>query len=260
MGLNLPVRHNAKLKLLQERIDADEELQQIWRCANINAVDRLAMSDHGNVHIRIVSNAALRLLRLLLEAEIKPSLEVNYGALELGSEDAEVVVVLASCLHDLGISVHRDDHELYSLALAPAKIKELLEGMYTIPQRAVIQSETLHAIVAHQWEVTCLTLEAGVVKVADALDMTQGRSRITFQSGDTNIHSVSAAAIDAVNLVRGEAKPIRVEIRMSNSAGIFQVDELLKRKLHHSSIAQHVEVVAHIETETEKSLVQLYKL
>lgn len=260
MPLNLPVRHNEKLHTVQERINADEELHQLWRCANVNVVDRLGMSDHGEVHIRIVANAALKLLRLLLDGGISPSIVSDYGALGLGPNDAEVVVVLAACLHDLGISVHRDEHELYSLILALPKIRELLDGLYGVTERAVMQSETLHAMVAHQWEVRCLTLEAGVVKVADALDMTQGRSRIPFEAGTTNIHSVSAAAIDAVTLTKGESKPIRVAIKMSNSAGIFQVDELLKRKLRHSTIAPYVEVVAHIEGETEKRLLELYTL
>jgi metal-dependent HD superfamily phosphatase/phosphodiesterase len=47
---------------------------------------------------------------------------------------------------------------------------------------------------------------------------------------------------------------------MSNSAGIFQIDELLKRKLRHSSIAPYVEVVARIEGETEKRLIEFYTM
>jgi metal-dependent HD superfamily phosphatase/phosphodiesterase len=107
-------------------------------------------------------------------------------------------------------------------------------------------------MIAHRWDVRCLTLEAGVLKVADALDMTQGRSRIPFEAGSTSIHSVSAAAIDSVELKRGEERPIRVEICMSNSAGVFQVDELLKRKLKNSSIAPYVEVMARVGDETEE--------
>src|SRR5574337_299721 len=49
---SIPARHNPRLQSLVERINADEELWQLWRCANINAVDRLGMSDHGEVHIR----------------------------------------------------------------------------------------------------------------------------------------------------------------------------------------------------------------
>jgi metal-dependent HD superfamily phosphatase/phosphodiesterase len=106
----------------------------------------------------------------------------------------------------------------------------------------------------------CNTIEAGIIKVADALDMTQGRSRIPFEAGQTNIHSVSAMAIDSVALEEGETVPIRVVITMSNSAGIFQVDELLKRKLKNSTIAPYVEVVARIEGETEKRLVEFYSI
>jgi hypothetical protein len=253
----VPARHNPKLQTLVERINADEELRQLWRCANINAVDRLNMSDHGEIHIRIVANAALKLLRLLREAGHTPNIVADYN---LGPEDAEIVVVLAAALHDLGISIHRDNHEEYSLALANLKAKELLAGLYPIRERTIVVSETLHAIIAHHGDVRCLTLEAGVLKVADALDMASGRSRIPFEAGSSSIHAISAAAIDEVTIKCGESRPLRIEIRMSNSAGIFQVDELLRHKLKHSSLAGLVEVVARIEGETEKRLLPLYTL
>ena len=112
MPLNLPTRHNDQLQRVLDKINADAELHQLWKCANINAVDRSAISDHGEVHIRIVANAALRLLRLLCEAGIQTSVEKNYG---LTQAEAEVIVVLASCFHDVGIAIHRDNHETYSL-------------------------------------------------------------------------------------------------------------------------------------------------
>ena len=192
---------------------------------------------------------------MLSGAGVEMSVTADYG---LTVDDAELIVVLAACLHDVGISVHRDNHELYSISLANDKAKELLDGLYDAAQRAIMVSEILHAISAHHWEQSCLTIEAGVVKVADALDMTRGRSRIPFEAGATNIHSVSAAAVDKVRLLPGVEKPVRVEISMSNSAGIFQVDELLRRKLRNSSIAPYVEVVAHIEGEAEKRLIELY--
>ena len=99
-----------------------------------------------------------------------------------------------------------------------------------------------------------------VVKVADALDITQGRSRIPFEAGKTDIHSISALAIDRVDIQKGEESPIRIEIAMNNSAGIFQVDELLKRKLRNSSIAPYVQVVARIEGETEKRILEFYNM
>jgi metal-dependent HD superfamily phosphatase/phosphodiesterase len=139
-------------------------------------------------------------------------------------------------------------------------LPHLLGDLYSPEERVIIQAETLHAIIAHRWDERCLTIEAGVVKVADALDMTQGRSRIPYEMGETSIHTISAAAIDQVRLLKGKSKPIRIEIEMSNSAGVFQVDELLKRKLRNSSIVPHVEVLAHIQGETEKRLLEFYSL
>ena len=99
-----------------------------------------------------------------------------------------------------------------------------------------------------------------MVRVADALDMTRGRSRIPFEAGQVNIHSVSAYAIDRVQLGTGEERPIRITVHMNNSAGIFQVDELLKAKLNHSGLESFIEVVATIESETESRLIPLFRL
>jgi metal-dependent HD superfamily phosphatase/phosphodiesterase len=257
MPLNVPSRHNEKLSQVLARINEDLELHQLWKCANINAVDRSGISDHGEVHIQIAANAALKMLRLLADADVETSVVKDYG---LAYEDAEVIVVLAACLHDVGMAIHRDNHEQYSLMLAAPKARELLAGLYEEPERTIMVSEVLHAVIAHHWDTPCNTIEAGVFKVADALDLTQGRSRIPFEAGQTNIHSVSAMAIDSVALEKGETVPIRVVVTMSNSAGIFQVDELLKRKLQNSTIAPYVQVVARIEGETEKRLVEFYSI
>lgn len=257
MAFEVPARHNAKLQQLVSQINADAELVQLWKCANVNAVDRCGISDHGEVHIRIVANAALRILRLLTEAGIEPSVVSHH---QLTTDDAEVIVVVAACLHDLGIAVHRDDHERYSLILGYPKARQLLTGLYDEPLLSTMAAEILHAVIAHRADVRCLTLEAGVLKVADALDMTQGRSRIPFETGPVNIHSVSALAVETVNIEKGVERPVRVTISLNNSAGIFQVDELLRRKLKNSTLAPYVEVVARVEGETERRLVEVYKL
>jgi metal-dependent HD superfamily phosphatase/phosphodiesterase len=178
----------------------------------------------------------------------------------LTTDEAEVIVVLSACLHDLGISIHRSGHEQYSLFLAERKARELLDGLYDLRERTILVAETLHAVIAHRWDVACLTAEAGVVKVADALDVTEGRSRIPFEAGKTDIHAISAMAIDHVDIRKGTDVPIVVEIAMNNSAGIFQVDELLKRKLSNSSIAPYVQVLARIEGKTEKSILEFYSM
>jgi len=255
--IKIPSRHNERLGQLIERVNADRSLHAMWRCANINAVDRLGMSDHGPVHVQIVANIALRLLRLLVAAGLTPSAVVHHG---LTAPDAEVIAVLAALLHDIGMSIHRDDHERFSLILAPQKLRELLDGVYQEPYLTVVVSEVLHAIISHRSDGRPKTLEAGVVRVADALDMAKGRSRIPFEAGQVNIHSVSAAAIDKVTITRGERKPVLIEIQMSNSAGIFQLDELLKEKLNGSGLEEHVEVSATIEGGTERSLVNIFRL
>lgn len=256
VAFSVPSRHNPKLQRLAEAVNADVELQQWWRCANINAIDRSGMSDHGQVHVRIVANAALRMLRLLVEAGVELGVVRDHG---LTVDDAEIVVVLAACLHDVGMAISRTDHERHSLVLAAPKARQLLTGLYVDPALATLVCEVLHAIVAHHWDETCLTIEAGVVKVADALDMTQGRSRIPFEAGQQNIHAISAQAIESVSIEKGTERPVRVAISMSNSAGIYQVDELLKRKLRNSSLAHHVEVVANVAGDTERRLVQVYR-
>ena len=257
MKFKIPLRSNKKLQALMNRINSDQELFQIWKCANVNAVDRSGISDHGEVHIRIVANAALRILRLLVKGGIEPSVVTHHG---LTSEDAELIVVLAACLHDTGISVHRDHHERYSLFIAFRKVRELLEGIYDEPDLTTMVSETLHAVVAHDANEKCLTIEAGVLKLADATDMTEGRSRIPFEAGKVNIHSVSAQAVDDVNINKGENKPVCIEIKLNNSAGIYQIDELLKHKLRNSPIKPFVEVIAKIEGETESRLFDSFSI
>lgn len=255
--LHLPCRHNEPLQAVQARIDRDVELQTLWRCANVNAMDRAGITDHGPVHVRIIANIALKLLRLLVAGGVTPSVVSDHG---LDANDAEVIVALATALHDVGIAVHRDDHERYSVAMADRLVGRFLEGIYPPTEAVVIASEVLHAVAAHRRDQRCLTVEAGVVKVADALDMTEGRSRIPFRDGDMNIHAVSAQAVESIQLLEGERRPARIEITLSNSAGIFQVDELLKGKLLGSGIDPYVEVVARIEGEEEKRIVSVYEI
>jgi len=240
-----------------ERVNADEELFFLWRAQNVNAVDRLGMSDHGPVHMQVVSNIALRLIRILIDWGVEPGIVRDYG---LSNDDAEVVVVLASLLHDVGMSIHREDHESFSLFVAQPKVKDLLEGLYDPAVRTVMTAEILHAIISHRSGGHPYTVEAGVIRVADALDMAKGRSRIPFETGSVNIHSLSAAAVADVVIEKGSVKPISIHIHMVNSAGIFQVDELLKKKLHGSGLEPYVEVSATIEGDAEKKLISGLKL
>jgi uncharacterized protein len=257
MRINVPVRGNRKLRTLVERVNADNQLKGWWHVSNVNAVARMEINDHSWVHIQIVTNIALKLLRQLTKHGIEPGLVRDFG---LEQDDAEVVVVLAALLHCVGMSIHRHGHEDFSLFLAEPKLRELLAGVYDEPDLTVVVSEVLQAIISHRADGEPLTVDAGIVRVADALDMAKGRSRIPFEKGSVSMHSLSAAAIEDVTITDGEERPVLIEIRMNNSSGLLQVDGLLKAKLRGSGLEPYVDVVAHIDTETEQRLVPMYRL
>jgi metal-dependent HD superfamily phosphatase/phosphodiesterase len=257
MRIRVPPRANRKLVALLERVNEDNQLKAWWHVSNVNAVKRLEINDHSWVHIQIVANIALKLLRQLTKHGVEPAVVRDY---EMTSDDAEIVVVLGALLHCVGMSIHREGHEDWSLFLAEPKLRQLLDGLYEDPDLTVISSEVLGAITSHRDYGRPLTLEAGIVRVADALDMAKGRSRIPFEHGRVSIHSLSAAAIEAVAIKDGERTPVLIEITMNNSSGVYQVDELLKAKLRGSGLEPYVEVIAHIDTESEKSLIPLYRL
>lgn len=257
MHLRVPARGNRRLRSVLERVERDGQVKAWWHVANVNAVTRLEINDHSWVHIHIVTNIALKLLRQLTKHGVEPSLVRDFA---LTRDDSEVVVVLAALFHDVGMSVHRRDHEDWSLFLAEPKLRELLADLYDEPERTVIVSEVLQAITSHRADGEPLSLEAGILRVADALDMAKGRSRIPFERGSVSIHALSAAAIDEVRIADGRDRPVMVEIVMNNSSGIYQVDSLLKAKLRGSGLEPYVEVVARIDTEAEKRLVPVYRL
>jgi metal-dependent HD superfamily phosphatase/phosphodiesterase len=257
MRIRLPVRGNRKLRRVLERVNADPVLKAWWHAANVNAVLRLEINDHSWVHIQIVSNIALKLLRQLTKHGVKPGVVSDYG---MEDDDAEVIVVLAALTHCVGMSIHRRGHEDWSLFLAEPKLRELLDGVYEEPDLTVVVSEVLQAITSHRADGEPLSLEAGILRVADALDMAKGRSRIPFERGRVSMHSLSAAAIDEVRVGDGEQKPVQIEVVMNNSSGLFQVDELLRAKLKGSGLEPYVEVIAHIDTADEKRLVPVYRL
>src|SRR4051794_7932698 len=252
MRIRVPDRGHQKLRKVIDRVNADAQLKGWWHVANVNAVSRMQINDHSWVHIQIVANIALKLLRQLTKHGVEPGVVHDFG---YERDDAEVVVTLGALLHCIGMAVHRDGHEDFSLFLAEPKMRELLDGLYEEPDVTVISSEVLQAITSHRDYGKPLTLEAGIVRVADALDMAQGRSRIPFEHGRVSIHSLSAAAIDAVEIGDGHDAPIGIEILMNNSSGIYQVDGLLKAKLRGSGLEPYVEVTAHIDTDAEKRLV-----
>jgi uncharacterized protein len=255
LEIRAPSRGNRRLERLFAAANADQRVRGWWHMQQVFA-DRLGMSDHSWVHVQIVLNIALRLFRLLERRGVRPAMVADHG---MRAHDAEVVIAAACLLHDAGMSIHRTDHEAFSLFLAADRLPLLLDGIYDEPELTLVIAETLHAIIGHRRRGDPLTIEAGTVRVADALDMASGRSRVPFETGRPNIHSLSAAAIDEVTIEPGEER-VQIEIAMNNSSGLFQVDELLATKLRGSGLEEHLEVVARIDAEHEKRLLPVFRV
>jgi len=255
--IRVPTRGNRKLERLLDAVNADDQVKAWWHVSAVNATRRLGMSDHSWIHIQIVLNVALRLARLLFRRGVVPNVIADYG---MSERDAEVVIAAGALFHDTGMTIHRADHEAYSLFLTADKLGGLLAQAYDEPERSIVVAEALHAIIGHRRRGDPFTIEAGIVRVADALDMARGRSRVPFEAGHQNIHSLSAYAIEAVRITPGKDRAVRVEIAMSNSAGIFQVDELLATKLRGSGLEQHIEVIARIDAEHERRLLPVFRI
>jgi metal-dependent HD superfamily phosphatase/phosphodiesterase len=252
IDIHVPAQAGSLVDQALAIINKDVEIKTLWRVTNVNAIDRLGMTDHGPVHFQIVANIAIRLARLLIKRQVPMSIVKDY---ELSNDHAELVVLLASLFHDLGMSISREGHEGFSLFLANNLLHRTLQFLDE-ETRTIVISETLHAIIAHRSDGVPYTVEAGVVRVADALDMSQGRSRIPYQAGKIDIHSVSATAIDRVEIAEGAEKPIQVNIWMNNIAGIFQVDDLLRHKLSGSGIERYLVVSAYLVEGNEKKLIK----
>ena len=227
----------------------DPEVTALLEAQNVNAVTRKGYNDHGPKHISIVRNRALRLYELLKAG----GCEFN-GAAEQGLTEADeaVIIALAATLHDIGHIVHRDEHAYYSIPLASDILDRFLTQFYDTQNAVRVKAETLHAILCHHTEETPLTKEAGVIRVADALDMERGRSRIPYEKGGRGINTLSSQAITDVRLRTGDRVPVQVEIEMVNAAGVYQVDNLLKAKLADSTLEDEIRIIA-VNTKSDDS-------
>ena len=253
--IHVPSFGNDLLRKCIKNVNKNKEIYALWKVINVNAIDRLGMSDHGVIHCQIIANISLRLARILIKNKIKMSIVKDFN---LTNNHAELVIFLASIFHDLGMSISREGHEEFSLILANKYLYEVLDFL-PIEEKTIVASEVLNAIISHRKNGIISTLEAGIVRVADALDMSEGRSRIPYEAGKIDIHSISAAAIDNVEIKEGKEKPIEVIIVMNNSAGIFQIDELLKSKFKGSKLEKYIEINAYVKSNIEKRLVKNYK-
>ncbi|KUK71462.1 MAG: Metal dependent phosphohydrolase [Methanomicrobiales archaeon 53_19] len=234
-----------KAERMYDLLVTDDEVRAYWRMTNYFTVRQLGMNDHGETHAKIATASALTILDLLQKAGILPDI-VEAGA---GSEDDAALVVLSAMLcHDFGNAIHREAHQEISIPLAHAVLSRLLPSIYpNIGERTEILSFILSAIYTHHAEPLPLTKEAAMVCIGDSSDMTKGRGRMAFDAGSITIHTVSALSIERVDIVSGRERPVEIQIMMSNSAGIYQVQEILGRKVAVGPLKDYVDVIALVE-------------
>lgn len=239
----------------------DPEVRANWDLANFIAVKKLKYNDHGEVHAKIVCASALKMLDILLEKGVKPDF-INEGG---GDEDDEHLIVLsAALLHDIGNQIFRENHPLHSTYLAIPILERILPKFYSdLERRTEIRGFILNTIYAHDADVPDYTIEASLVGIGDATDMTKGRGRMAYNLGSLSIHTISALAIERVLILKGEEKPIEIIIEMSNSSGIFQVQEILGKKIIGGPLENLISLKAEVtpkEKEYDKRIVRAITL
>ncbi|MCU0859388.1 MAG: phosphohydrolase [Thermoplasmata archaeon] len=230
------------LKMFQ-MLQTDPEVDALLNMANFIAVRKLGYNDHGPIHARIVAANGVRLLRIILDSG---TVDVDcIKGLGMTEDDAHLIVVAGCMLHDIGNAIHRNQHEISSIICAKGVLDRMLPEIYNdVSRRVAVTTQILHTLYSHDEGANALTIEAAIVVIADGCDITKGRGRLSFDLGKHDIHSVSALSIESVDIRKGADKLIEIYVNMTNSAGIYQVQETLGSKVAASPLRDHVEIVA----------------
>lgn len=237
-----------------EMMEEDDEIQALLEQVNTVAISRLGYNDHGLTHSRVASFNSLMILDILNKHKIKPNIVSEYVG---DYKDAQLVVLAGAYLHDIGNSVHRDSHYFFSVILLNEWLSKRLLKYYNVRKGAKIRVAIHECLYTHDERVNCISIESGCTKVGDGTDMAKGRARIPFSLGKMDIHAVSALAIDSVLIKEGKDKPVQIEVKMSCSAGLFQIQEVLGMKISTSSIKQYVEVVGTLTGEPREQITRV---
>ncbi len=228
---------------LFDMLQTDEEVITYLNLANYIAVRKLGYNDHGPIHARIVTANGVNILGIILGSKEIQLDSIN--GLGMSEDDAHLIIVAGCLLHDIGNAIHREEHELFSVILAKGILERLLPSIYpVVSKRAEVMEQILHALYAHDVGENALTIESAIVVIADGCDITKGRGRLSFDLGKHDIHSISALSIESVDIHRGKSKLIEIQVNMSNSAGIYQVQETLGNKVAKSPLRDYIEIVA----------------
>jgi metal-dependent HD superfamily phosphatase/phosphodiesterase len=246
-----------KARRLFELLSADEETNTLLNLANFIAVRKLGYNDHGPIHAKIVAANSITILKVLLESG-KIELD-SVSKLGMTEDDAHLVVLAGSLLHDVGNAVHRVEHEIFSVMYAKSILDRLLPEIYpSVAERTAVVEQVLHTLFAHDEAQSALTIEAAVVVIADGCDITKGRGRLSYDLGKHDIHSISALSIESVEIGKGKEKLIEIHVKMSNSAGIYQLQETLGKKVAVSPLKDHIEIIAELVHPKSRQELQVF--
>ncbi len=238
-------------------LQSNQEIAAIQDYANIVSIGRLGLNDHGPVHMKIVCRNALKMLNIIHAVGVKTSLEKeNVGSFA----DSVAAVMLASLLHDSGMTIGRNGHELYSGIISYSIIEKVLSQLLpetsNILRRTIIRSIAMEGIIGHMATHPIHSIEAGLILIADGCDMTKGRARIPLEipskPTEGDIHKYSANSIEKVKIEQGHERPLKIEIHMKAEVGFFQVEEVLIPKIQSSPAKNLLELYAGVDGEEMK--------
>ena len=241
------LKPHSQAQIVLDFLKNDEQVTALLSASNSVAIQRLGYTDHGITHAHIASYNAAKMLILLNQKKIQPSLVTESNLISF--EDSLEVVIAAAYLHDIGNAVMRAQHELFSMVLSREILNRLYKKSTEITERK--KATIMEGIIAHMGNYPATSLESKVVSVADACDMEKGRARIPYSLGKKDIHSLSALSIKTVRVRAGTKKPLAIHVEMDTSTGIFQVEELLIKKIKAASFEQYVEINAYIHDRNE---------
>ncbi|MEM0198194.1 MAG: HD domain-containing protein [Fervidicoccaceae archaeon] len=247
VGPSLINKHLQRNPLLERALNIiweDPEFSALVEMSNIIAVKRLRYNDHGPVHAKVVAGSSLEIFRRIIARGILPT-TVSDGTTS-SIDEAELIVLLAALLHDIGNSIHRTNHELIGAIISKEILDRVLSSI--IPddarKRFMIRQEIMHAIYSTSFDVHSLTIEAGCVKIADGTDMSEGRARIPYRMGKNDIHAISALSIEKVTISSSNEFPVLITVYMKERAGVFQIEQVLAPKIRGSGLSNYTRVKA----------------
>lgn len=227
---------------------SNDEINLAQDFANQVSIRRIRMNDHGRVHMRKVAFYAIQIASILHNKNILMNSEEEGW----GDFDTSLFgIVYSALIHDIGMAVGRERHEFFSLSLCHDLIIKTLDHIYGENHSILktgLRSLIIESVAGHMGNQKIYSTEAGILMVADGCDLEFGRAKppakYNYLPRVGDIHQFSAKTITKVEIIEGNEKPIVINIHMNESAGLFQVEEVLLYKINLSPVKEYIELNA----------------